>query len=156
MKRLLAILLLACAALVAAPAHADGYLSSYGAGGSQYCCGSRQFLSSYNNEGYTGGYSSGYVSGYGYAVSTATPISRKHRDAWETYLRHRWDAERQGSGYDGPISRWTRYANEWYNPQGISLGLPAGSPYICGTYSRAPAACHARTAAYSPMVSDDE
>lgn len=150
MNNRIAAAILALAAVVAAPAHADGYLSGYRSGGTQYCCGNARYLSDYGYGNYWPGSRAGYVSRYTSSVST--PISRPHRADWERHLRNRWNAEADAEGNNGPISRWTRYAAGWYNPMGIPLGLPAGSRYICGTYNRAPAACHARTATYTPVA----
>ena len=145
MVRTLALAVVALSAALAAPAHADGYLSGYSAGGTTYCCGSARYLSDYSYGSYSPGYGGGYVASYS---GVSTPIAHPHRADWEQYL-----ANRRRAGGGG--SSWFGRARDWYNPAGIRLGAPPGSRYICGTYANKPAACYSRTTAYIPGMNND-
>lgn len=133
MKTVLSVLVLSLAAM--APAWADGYLSDYGGSGG------RRYLSDYHSGGYYAGRSSGYVRSY---AGPNTPIERKHG---ADYYRYQERLHAQVEPGAGP--RWARGV---YNPMAIPLGMPQGSPEICGTYMRKPALCYGSTARYDPLV----
>jgi hypothetical protein len=136
---LFALVLLAMVA--ASPAWAGGYLSDYPSG-------SRRYLSDYPS----GGYYAGRSGGYKYYGGPHGRIERKHGRDWYRYQ----EALRRNDGdiEPGAGPSWAR-RRAIYNPMGIPLGWPAGSPEICGTYLRKPSLCYGQTTRYDPYIHGD-